>query len=62
MENIATHSNGFKERCSCGYFVSDGKKKQYRIPNQFGICDVHEPLARFFKKNVSADIGDKVKI
>jgi hypothetical protein len=56
MENTAVHSRGFKEmRCSCGYFVSDGKKKLYRIPNQFGICEVHEQLAMFFKKNAPAE-------
>lgn len=51
MENIAVQSKGFKElKCSCGYFRSDGKRKLYRMPNQFGICEVHEPLAMFFNK------------
>lgn len=52
-ENITVSSHGFKEmRCSCGYVRTDGKKKLYRIPNQFGICEVHEPLAMFCKKTM----------
>lgn len=55
MENAALHSHGLEElQCSCGYFRSEDKQL-YRLPNQFGICDVHEPLAEFFKKSTQAD-------
>lgn len=55
MENISASSGGFKTmKCTCGYFKTSGKNKLYRMPNQFGICEVHEPLAMFFK-NVPAE-------